>query len=300
MPDINRINLTRSELEKFLPTHKSIKAFEQVLENVSETLPSAIAAAELNAGAAGAAAYAALAQLVEVADLLMLMLSGPLPVEPQEADDLQPRVQSMPEQDDLDPRLIVGTLSAQNSDGIEVTGGTLTDVTVNGVTITQPATGATLTLADTSSLITAGAYASTFTFTGATSVTFPTSGTLAASTVSNWTPTDASGAGLVFAAGTAGISIISDKFVFVSARVVYPVTADASQATIGSLPAICGVAGQPKYNAAGTVIGGGTANKIGTDRGSANAYMYTTGSTAATNAGQSGQTLDFSFCYLTV
>ena len=52
--------------------------------------------------------------------------------------------------------------------------------TVNKVTITQPATGATLTLVDGSSLITAGAYALTLTMTAATNVTLPTTGTLAA------------------------------------------------------------------------------------------------------------------------
>jgi hypothetical protein len=49
---------------------------------------------------------------------------------------------------------------------------------VGKITVTQPATGATLTLADGSSLITVGAYAVTFTATGATGVTLPTSGTL--------------------------------------------------------------------------------------------------------------------------
>jgi hypothetical protein len=52
--------------------------------------------------------------------------------------------------------------------------------TVNKITFTAPATGATLTLADGSSLITSGAYSSTFTFTGATTLTFPTSGTVTA------------------------------------------------------------------------------------------------------------------------
>ena len=52
--------------------------------------------------------------------------------------------------------------------------------TVNKITMTAPATGATLTLADGSSFITSGAYSSTFTFTGATTLTFPTSGTVTA------------------------------------------------------------------------------------------------------------------------
>jgi hypothetical protein len=46
--------------------------------------------------------------------------------------------------------------------------------------MTEPATGATLTLADNSTFATSGAYSSTFTFTGATTLTFPTSGTVTA------------------------------------------------------------------------------------------------------------------------
>jgi hypothetical protein len=52
--------------------------------------------------------------------------------------------------------------------------------TVNKVTVTAPATGATLTLANNSSFITSGAHSSTFTFTGTTTLTFPTSGTVTA------------------------------------------------------------------------------------------------------------------------
>jgi len=51
---------------------------------------------------------------------------------------------------------------------------------VNKITMTAPATGATLTLADGSTFATSGAYSSTFTFTGATTLTFPTSGTVTA------------------------------------------------------------------------------------------------------------------------
>lgn len=51
---------------------------------------------------------------------------------------------------------------------------------VNKITMTAPATGATLTLADNSTFITSGAHSSTFTFTGTTTLTFPTSGTVTA------------------------------------------------------------------------------------------------------------------------
>lgn len=57
--------------------------------------------------------------------------------------------------------------------------GVATATTVNKVTITQPATGATLTIVEGGSLITAGAFAITLTATGTTNVTLPTTGTLA-------------------------------------------------------------------------------------------------------------------------
>jgi hypothetical protein len=57
--------------------------------------------------------------------------------------------------------------------------GVATATSVNKVAITAPATSATLTLANGSTLATAGAFSITLTSTAATSVTLPTSGTLA-------------------------------------------------------------------------------------------------------------------------
>ena len=57
--------------------------------------------------------------------------------------------------------------------------GVATATSVNKVVFTAPATAATLTLADGGTFATVGAYVGTFTFTGTTGVTFPTSGTLA-------------------------------------------------------------------------------------------------------------------------
>jgi len=58
--------------------------------------------------------------------------------------------------------------------------GVATATSINKVTITAPATSATLTIAQGSSLITAGAYAITLTSTNTTGVTLPTTGTLSA------------------------------------------------------------------------------------------------------------------------
>jgi hypothetical protein len=57
--------------------------------------------------------------------------------------------------------------------------GVATATSINKVVFTAPATAATLTLADGSTFATVGAYVGTFTFTGTTGVTFPTTGTLA-------------------------------------------------------------------------------------------------------------------------
>jgi len=57
--------------------------------------------------------------------------------------------------------------------------GVATATTVNKVSFTAPASGATLTLADGSTLATSGANSLTFTTTGATNLTLPTSGTVA-------------------------------------------------------------------------------------------------------------------------
>lgn len=57
--------------------------------------------------------------------------------------------------------------------------GVASATSINKVTITAPATSATLTIVDGGSLITAGAFATTLTSTGATNVTLPTTGTLA-------------------------------------------------------------------------------------------------------------------------
>lgn len=59
--------------------------------------------------------------------------------------------------------------------------GVATATSINKVTITAPATSATLTIADGASLITSGAYSITLTATNTTSVTLPTSGTLVSS-----------------------------------------------------------------------------------------------------------------------
>lgn len=72
---------------------------------------------------------------------------------------------------------------ATTTPAITLTLGAITPTSVNKVTVTAPASSATFTLADGSSLVTSGANSITLTSTGATNVTLPTSGTLVNSAV---------------------------------------------------------------------------------------------------------------------
>lgn len=75
-----------------------------------------------------------------------------------------------------------GTLTAGSNITITNGAGSITIAATSGLpanlTITNPASASTLTIAAGSTFATAGAYTSTLTFTAATAVTFPTTGTL--------------------------------------------------------------------------------------------------------------------------
>ena len=71
-----------------------------------------------------------------------------------------------------------GKLVQNSAVTIADTSGDITGGKYNKVTITAPATGSTLTIADNGTLATSGAYSITLTATGATNVTLPTSGKL--------------------------------------------------------------------------------------------------------------------------
>ena len=88
--------------------------------------------------------------------------------------------------------------------------GVATATSINKVAFTAPATAATLTLADGSTLVTSGANSLTLTSTGATNVTLPTTGTLAtlagAEALTNKTYN-----GNTFTAGTGVLTIAAGK-----------------------------------------------------------------------------------------
>jgi len=85
--------------------------------------------------------------------------------------------------------------------------GVATATSVNKVAITAPATSATLTLADGSTLATSGAYGVTLTATGTTSLTLPTSGTLATQAYVDGVATGLDVKASVRAATTANITL---------------------------------------------------------------------------------------------
>lgn len=58
-PDVKTTKLTRDKLAKFLPNHEAIKCFENLTQDVSQTLPAASLANTLAAAAAQASANAA-------------------------------------------------------------------------------------------------------------------------------------------------------------------------------------------------------------------------------------------------
>ena len=86
--------------------------------------------------------------------------------------------------------------------------GVASATSLNKLTITAPATSATLTLADGSALATVGAFTTTLTATGTTGVTLPTTGTLAtragSETLTNKTLDSGVITGTLTAGGSAG------------------------------------------------------------------------------------------------
>ncbi len=98
---------------------------------------------------------------------------------------------------------LAGALSDETGTGLSVFAtspvlttpniGVATATSVNKVTVTAPATSATLTLANGSTLVTSGAFSTTLTSSAATNVTLPTSGTLYGTAASSITSANLSG-----------------------------------------------------------------------------------------------------------
>jgi hypothetical protein len=156
---VQRLNLTRDQLASFLQDHEQIKQFERLFAAV-DTLDN-VTIDEINTVAANAVASAneALSQLSDVSQMLDVLATA--------------------------PRNELGTISSQNADDVDITGGEIKDLDVplpvdsggtgqssfvNGELLIGNTTGNTLTKA----LLTAGA---NITITvGAGSITIAVSG----------------------------------------------------------------------------------------------------------------------------
>ena len=90
--------------------------------------------------------------------------------------------------------------------------GVATATSVNKVAITAPASSATLTLANGSTLATSGANSITLTSTGATNVTLPTTGTLATTSANTFTGSQIGGVtSLTSSGGTVAINLANNN-----------------------------------------------------------------------------------------
>jgi len=156
---VQRLNLTRDQLASFLQDHEQIKQFELLFSTVSTIDNFTLDEVNTAAGNAVASANDALAQLSAVSQMLDLLATA--------------------------PRNELGTISSQNADNVDITGGEIKDLDVplpvdsggtgqssfvNGELLIGNTTGNTLT----KSLLTAGA---NITITvGAGSITIAVSG----------------------------------------------------------------------------------------------------------------------------
>lgn len=115
--------------------------------------------------------------------------------------------------------------------------GVASATSINKVAVTAPATSATLTLADGSTLATSGAFSTTLTATGATNVTLPTTGTLAtlagAESLTNKKLGSLTSDGFVKTSGGDG-TLSVDTTTYTNAAVVPSTAPSAGQMLVGN------------------------------------------------------------------
>jgi hypothetical protein len=116
----NNLNLPRELVAQIAGGNAfAIRQLEAVFKQVSDT-PATIEEANALAGSALAVAQAATAALAVLAGAIAMLEGSPAAL---------PHVES----DDMAPRAHVGTISAQNADSVEITGGTIDNTSI-GVT----------------------------------------------------------------------------------------------------------------------------------------------------------------------
>jgi len=116
------LKLDRRTLSQLLQgNQQAIVTFERMLNDVGNTLPSTIEEANALAGQALALAQVQGALLSLVADALARLEGAPAPL---------PQV----DHDDTTPRAHLGTISGQNADQVEITGGAVDGTTIGQTT----------------------------------------------------------------------------------------------------------------------------------------------------------------------
>jgi hypothetical protein len=127
----NLLGLSREQLSKFLPDHQSIRKFEQLMLEVGENIPTSVEQANNNANTAIAMAGAALAALSEAINALEQVVAQPVPQAPLDQEDYVPLKEVSFDPEDYAPVVYVGTLGLQNADEVEITGGSISGVTLS-------------------------------------------------------------------------------------------------------------------------------------------------------------------------
>ena len=100
--------LTRNQLSEFLPNARAVRAFEQMLDQISDLLIEDVGTA---AASADARAVQCLDTLNRIADSLELLATSPV---------VQAKTEPV---DDLSPSTQIGTLGQQQHDNVSITGG---------------------------------------------------------------------------------------------------------------------------------------------------------------------------------
>jgi hypothetical protein len=117
-----KLNLPRDLIARIAQGNaQAINALEQVLGNVGDVFPSTIEEANALAGSALTVAQAAVASLSALAEALERIESAPAPAPHVEADDHAPRAH-------------LGTISSQNGDAVEITGGAVDNTPIGQAT----------------------------------------------------------------------------------------------------------------------------------------------------------------------
>lgn len=130
-------NLTRNQLASFLPNHRTVIAFEQMLMQLNDNIPSDLETVAIEAASASTNAQSALDTLGRIADALELLATKP-ETEPRLSEDDVKRIvqEALAVSIDLSPPSVVGTLGQQQSDRVSINGGLITaGITDNTATL---------------------------------------------------------------------------------------------------------------------------------------------------------------------